>query len=839
MVVNGALAKGEVDSFAVDLKKGQALVAALDANTRLGSPMDAVLQVVSPAGAVAAENHDHLGLDPRLAHVALAEGIHMVRVFAFPSMPDSSISFAGSASYVYRLTLTTGPFATHAAPVAVSLGKPGAARPEGWNIPKGTTGVVSFPGIEGLVEHLPAEVPALAPGARMGRVTAPGVSGAMEAVALPVPLVPQSPDGATNLSAPAAVSGHLAAPRAKNIYKLDMKKGQRLLVTLNARSLGFPTDPVVRWIDPAGKVVTEADDMGSYPDPTMSVTASVDGIHTLQVADRFGHGTERHRYLLTVRPVVPEFDLSVAVDNLVLPAGKAGELAVKVTRKGQGPVGPIAIRVEGLPAGVKVSDVVSEATGPTAAAVTLKFTGDGKADPKADPKVQIRPGAIVRAMKGPKGDWTLTQQPEVEGAFVAVEPGIKGQGAREIDAGGKFVLPGGIDSHAHIEQKSGFGIMCADDFYSGTVSAAFGGTTTVIPFAAQHRGMQLRKVVQEYHEAATPKAVIDYAFHLIVTDPTPQALGQDLPALIKDGYTSFKIYMTYDAMKVSDYQILDILALARKEGALVMVHCENHDMIQWLAHHLVEQGHGAPKFHAIAHARVAEAEATNRAISLARLVDAPMLIVHMSEIEAIETVRQAQKKGLKIFGETCPQYIALTADDMDKPGVEGAMWCCSPPPRDSAAQEAVWAALKDGTFQTFSSDHAPYQFNEKGKIPKGDKTTFKEMANGVPGLELRLPLLFSEGVQKGRISLQQRRVRKHAAQQLLVHHCARQQRAARRLRAQRRRSSGYDGFTCRDLLQQSNDGLVRRVVVDRHVLGPAAVLEPCVLRANARIVKPC
>ena len=127
----------------------------------------------------------------------------------------------------------------------------------------------------------------------------------------------------------------------------------------------------------------------------------------------------------------------------------------------------------------------------------------------------------------------------------------------------------------------------------------------------------------------------------------------------------------------------------------------------------------------------------------------------MSEIEAIETLRQAQKKGLKIFGETCPQYIALTADDMDKPGVEGAMWCCSPPPRDSAAQEAVWAALKDGTFQTFSSDHAPYQFNEKGKIPKGDKTTFKEMANGVPGLEVRLPLLFSEGVQKGRITLQQ------------------------------------------------------------------------------------
>ena len=162
------------------------------------------------------------------------------------------------------------------------------------------------------------------------------------------------------------------------------------------------------------------------------------------------------------------------------------------------------------------------------------------------------------------------------------------------------------------------------------------------------------------------------------------------------------------------------------------------------------------KFHAIAHARVAEAEATNRAISLARLVDAPMLIVHMSEIEAIETLRAGAEEGPQDLRRDLPAISSsLTADDMDKPGVEGAMWCCSPPPRDSAAQEAVWAALKDGTFQTFSSDHAPYQFNEGGKIPKGDKTTFKEMANGVPGLEIRLPLLFSEGVQKGRINLQQ------------------------------------------------------------------------------------
>src|SRR6185437_11478354 len=153
-------------------------------------------------------------------------------------------------------------------------------------------------------------------------------------------------------------------------------------------------------------------------------------------------------------------------------------------------------------------------------------------------------------------------------------------------------------SHCHIEQHSSAGVMCADDFYSATVAAAFGGTTTVIPFAAQHRGQSLRAVVEAYHEAAAPKAVIDYAFHLIISDPTEQILGQELPALIKDGYTSFKVYMTYDLLRLNDRQMLDILALARREGAFVMVHAENHDMIRWLAARLLEHGHGAPRYHA-------------------------------------------------------------------------------------------------------------------------------------------------------------------------------------------------------------------------------------------------
>src|SRR5215831_16562649 len=359
----------------------------------------------------------------------------------------------------------------------------------------------------------------------------------------------------------------------------------------------------------------------------------------------------------------------------------------------------------------------------------------------------IRGGTVVTA-----ADTTICDVGVKDGVVVALGKDI-GSGARDIDAAGRLVLPGGIDSHCHLEQRSSAGVVCADDFYSGTVAAAFGGTTTVIPFAAQHRGQSLRQVVQDYHAAAQPKAVIDYAFHLIISDPSEQVMGQELPALIRDGYTSFKVYMTYDLLQLNDGQMLDILAVARREGALVMVHAENYDMIKWLTGRLLERGLGAPRFHAVSHARLAEGEATNRAVALSQLLDVPILLVHVSAAEAIDVIRSAQTKGLKIFGETCPQYLFLTADDIEKPGMEGAKFCCSPPPRDHAAQEAVWTGLKNGTFQVFSSDHAPYRFDASGKLPHGERTTFKEIANGVPGIELRLPLLFSEGVQQGRLDL--------------------------------------------------------------------------------------
>jgi dihydropyrimidinase len=329
------------------------------------------------------------------------------------------------------------------------------------------------------------------------------------------------------------------------------------------------------------------------------------------------------------------------------------------------------------------------------------------------------------------------------------------RGAREIDAGGMLVLPGGVEGHCHIAQLSSMGLMNADDFESGTIAAAFGGTTTIIPFAAQHRGQSLRQVVEDCHVRARPHAVIDYGYHLIVSDPTEQAQGQELPALIRDGFTSFKVYMTYERLRLSDHQTLDVLALARREGALVMVHAENDDMIRWLAGRLLEGGHRAPKYHAVSHARIAEGEATHRAVALATLVDVPILIVHVSAAEAMAEIRRAQNQGLRVYAETCPQYLFLTAADLDRDGMEGAKYCCSPPPRDAAAQEALWTGLRNGTFQVFSSDHAPYRYDETAKLSAAARESFKKVPNGVPGIELRLALLFSEGVNKGRIDIHQ------------------------------------------------------------------------------------
>jgi len=360
----------------------------------------------------------------------------------------------------------------------------------------------------------------------------------------------------------------------------------------------------------------------------------------------------------------------------------------------------------------------------------------------------IKGGTVATAADTFRADIGIT-----DGRIAALGTGL--HGADTIDATGKLVLPGGIEAHCHIAQESATGGMTSDDYRSGSISAAYGGNSCFVPFAAQHRGMGVTETLDLYDSRAKGASVIDYSYHLIVADPTEKVLVEELPAAFARGITSFKVFMTYDLMKVDDRQFLDILTVAKTHGALTMVHAENSGMIAWISDRLVAAGHTQPRYHAPSHPALAEAEAVNRAISLARLVDAPLLIVHVSTPEGAGLVADARLAGAKIFGETCPQYLFLTRDDLDRMDMEGAKYMCSPPVRDVASQNGLWRHLQAGTFSVFSSDHAPYRFDATGKLAKGPDATFKQIANGMPGIGLRLPLLFSEGVNKGRITLQQ------------------------------------------------------------------------------------
>jgi dihydropyrimidinase len=342
----------------------------------------------------------------------------------------------------------------------------------------------------------------------------------------------------------------------------------------------------------------------------------------------------------------------------------------------------------------------------------------------------------------------------IEGETIAAIGRDLPPSATEIDARGKLVLPGGIDSHAHIEQVSAAGILNADTFESATVSAAFGGTTTVISFAAQHIGLKLDEVVEAYHALARKGAVIDYAFHMIIADPTEATLKDHVPKLVKAGHATIKVFMTYDRLKLDDMQLLDVLHAARENRALVCVHAENHAMISWTGKLLLGKGCRAPRYHGISHPRAGEAEAFNRVIALAAFIDQPIMIFHVSSAEGAARICQARREGLKVFAETCPQYLFLTADDLDRPGFEGAKWICSPPLRRPSDQEALWQALARGDLQTVSSDHAPYRFDASGKFINGTDPDFKAIPNGMPGLEARLPLLFDAMVSQGRLGLE-------------------------------------------------------------------------------------
>jgi dihydropyrimidinase len=337
------------------------------------------------------------------------------------------------------------------------------------------------------------------------------------------------------------------------------------------------------------------------------------------------------------------------------------------------------------------------------------------------------------------------------GRIVALAERIEG-GGRVVDAAGRLVLPGGVDSHCHIAQPEPAGFVHEESFVTASRSAFAGGTTSVVCFVPQFKGGGVWEQFTAYRAAAS-QAMLDYAFHQIVTDPRPEVLEREIPAVVAEGVRSLKVFLTYDPLHLTDAQYIEVLATARRLGCLVTVHCENHDAIRWRTAALKAAGMLAPKYHAWARPPVVEREATHRAIALAELVDQPIQVFHVSCQEAAEEIARARARGVKVWGETCPQYLVLTAADMDRPGFEGAKFICSPSPRTAEEQGRLWEMIRQGVLDVVSSDHCGFSFGTaNGKRMNGEED-FSMVPNGIPGIGSRLPILFSEGVAKGRISV--------------------------------------------------------------------------------------
>ena len=364
----------------------------------------------------------------------------------------------------------------------------------------------------------------------------------------------------------------------------------------------------------------------------------------------------------------------------------------------------------------------------------------------------IRGGTVVTASDTARADIGIQN-----GRIAALGLDLE-RGSKEIDATGLLVMPGGIDSHVHLAQPAFGGPAMADGFETGTRSAIAGGNTTVLPFALQGRGESLRQAVEGYHKEADGQSYCDYGFHMIVANPSAATLGQDLPALVASGYTSLKVFMTYDDLVLNDREILEVFDAAGECGALVMVHCEGYDAIRFMTEKLERSGRMAPYYHAVSRPQSVEREAAHRAISHAELTGVPIMIVHVSGREAMEQIRWAQSRGLRIMGETCTQYVSLTAEDLKGLNMDetGSKYVCSPPPRDQQSWEAIWNGIQTGVFQTFSSDHCPFHFEgELGKKNPKARTGFRWVPNGIPGVAVRMPILWSEGVARGRITANQ------------------------------------------------------------------------------------
>ena len=358
----------------------------------------------------------------------------------------------------------------------------------------------------------------------------------------------------------------------------------------------------------------------------------------------------------------------------------------------------------------------------------------------------IKGGTIVTASDQYIGDIG------VEGGQISrIGRALPADGAQVVDAAGLYVLPGAIDAHTHLDMPFG-GTVTSDDFETGQIAAACGGTTTHVDYCLQSVGGTLHDALRDWHAKAAGKAVIDYGFHLAVTDLN-EAVMAELPDVVAQGVSSIKCFMAYKGVfQIDDATLFQLLEQARALGALVNVHAENGDVVDLLIRRLVAEGMLAPRYHAASRPPEVEAEATHRAVALAELARAPLNVVHMTCEASVRHVAEARARGAThIHGETCPQYLLLDVEQYDEPDFQGARYVMSPPLRARREQEFLWRALAGGTLQTLMTDHCSFRMADQKALGRDN---FAKIPNGAPGIETRVPLMFSEGVGKGRISLQ-------------------------------------------------------------------------------------
>jgi dihydropyrimidinase len=359
-------------------------------------------------------------------------------------------------------------------------------------------------------------------------------------------------------------------------------------------------------------------------------------------------------------------------------------------------------------------------------------------------RILIRNGTVVNADASAPADVLVDGEKIKE-----VRAGIPPEAAdKVIDAAGLLVMPGGIDAHTHLDMPFG-GTTSSDDFETGTRAAAFGGTTTIVDFAIQARGTRMRDALDTWWKKAEGRACVDYGLHMIVTDLGDAGL-EDMDDLVREGVASFKLFMAYpNVLMVDDATIFRALSQTAKNGALICMHAENGGVIDVIVQRALAEGKKAPIYHALTRPVTAEAEAVHRAIAMAEIAGAPVYIVHLSSEAALNEVRDARSRGLPAFAETCPQYLLLSIEELERPDFEGAKYVFTPPLREKSNLPKLWDGLKHDHLQVVSTDHCPFCFEDQKILGKDD---FTKIPNGGPGIENRLQLIYHHGVNGGKIT---------------------------------------------------------------------------------------